>query len=259
MCRPNYFRVDYSINPWMKIGSVNQPNAVVQWGKLVNEYQKLGLEVSIIDQVEKFPDMVFVADQGILIDNSTILLSRFRYQERKDESEVYSKWYQDNGYTVKRLPENLYFEGNGELQRWRDILLIGTGFRTTEHAAHTVGKILSREVMSLELIDERFYHLDTCLMVLNSDTVFYYPSAFSLKSISDLQSRIPNLVEINDQDVINFALNSVVVESTVVMQVGSIEMRAKINELGYRVIDLDVSEFIKAGGGAHCLTGYLSN
>lgn len=259
MCKPSYFRVDYSINPWMKIGSVNQPLALTQWNNLVNEYRKLNIEVVVIGQDEKFPDMVFSADQGVLIDDTSILLSRFRYKERRGESEIYLKWYQDNGYTVKKLPENYFFEGNGELQKWRDILLIGTGFRTTPEASKAVGKVLNTEIISLELINEKFYHLDTCLMVLDKDTVFYYPDAFSKKSIGDLQSRIPNLILIDEHDVENFASNSVVVDSTVIMHVGSVKMPSQIEELGYRVVNIDIGEFVKAGGGAHCLTGFLGD
>ncbi len=257
MCRPTYYRVDYSINPWMQIGSVDLELAKQQWQALVTQYEQLGVRVSFIDQEKNYPDMVFAADQAVAIDEKTMLLSRFTYPERHGETAFYKQWYESNGYTVKQLPEEMNFEGCGELQRWRDQLFIGTGFRTGRKAARLVGKLCEKEVHVLELVDSSFYHLDTCFMVLNDQTVFYYPPAFSDHSIAQLQQLVPNLVSLDDHDVLKFFANSVVVGSTVLMQKGSIEAPKQLKKLGYTVKEIDVSEFIKAGGGAHCLTGEL--
>lgn len=257
LCRPIYFRVDYEINPWMKIGSVNQQIAIAQWENLVSEYKKLNLNVEIIEQDQKFPDMVFATDQGVLIKDKEILLSRFRYLERRGESEYYKQWYEDHGYKIKMLPNNIFFEGGGELQHWRDNLLIGFGFRTDQNAINSVEKIFNKNCIKLELIDKRFYHLDTCLMVLNNDVIFYYPQAFSSSSIQQLKSIVPNLLKIEYDEVVNFAANSIVFGSTVFIQEGNIKMSNQMTKLGYKVIPVNVGEFIKAGGGAHCLTGDL--
>lgn len=257
MCRPNYYRVDYVINPWMKIGSVDQTKALKQWEKLVDIYHELGVDVAIIEQQREFPDMVFAADQGVLVDDGTILLSRFRYKERQGESEIYEKWYSQHGYKVRKLSPDMYFEGNGELQSWKNAVLIGTGFRTSKEAAFEIGKILNKEILTIELINESFYHLDTCLMVLDDKTVFYYPPALSEKSVELLRTRVTNLIPIEEVDVNNFASNGVVIGSTVIMQTGCKAMSSKLGGLGYQVKEIDLSEFMKAGGGAHCLTGYL--
>ena len=257
MCRPIHFRVDYRINPWMEIGSVDQEKAQKQWTKLVEQYKSLGLEVEIIDQDERYPDMVFATDQGVVFDKDTILLSRFRYEERRGESELYAKWYEDNGYSLKRLPEGVYFEGGGEMQEWRDKILVGTGFRTDKKTAAIVGNILNKEVVILELIDERFYHLDTCLTVLNDEVVFYYPEAFSQEARSTLKDLVPELIEYKESDVMGFAANSMVVDSTVVMQTGNKRLAELVKKYGFKTKEVDLGEFIKAGGGARCLTGDL--
>lgn len=259
LCRPHFFQVDYQINPWMKVGSVDRINALIQWENLVLQYQKLGVEVEFIDQIENHPDMVFAADQGLLLEEKHILLSSFRFPERRGESEYYRSWYREHGYQITPLPDDLYFEGGGELQRWRDYLFIGVGFRTDHYSARHVGAIFDKEVLCLELIKEHFYHLDTCLMVLDDETVFYYPEAFSAKSIRDLKSLIPNLLEIEESEVRKFAANSVMVGHTVLMQSGNPQMAHQINDLGHRIVTLDVSEFMKAGGGLHCLTGNLAD
>lgn len=242
----------------MKVGSVDKINALIQWETLVLQYQKLGVEVEFIDQIENHPDMVFAADQGLLLEEKHLLLSSFRFPERRGESEHYRSWYLNHGYLVTPLPDDLYFEGGGELQRWRDYLFIGVGFRTDHHSARHIGQVFRKEVLCLELNKAHFYHLDTCLMALDDKTVFYFPEAFSPASQKALQALIPNLLEITEAEVLNFAANSVVVGQSVLMQKGNPLMAAQIQNLGYRVITLDVSEFMKAGGGLHCLTGELA-
>lgn len=257
VCRPKYFRVDYKINPWMKVGSTDKKKAMNQWNKLINIYKQLELNVEIIEQNSNFPDMVFAADQGFCLKNKTILLSRFRYKERQGESQYYKKWYKKKGYRVLLLPKNLYFEGCGELQEFKDNLLIGTGFRTNKKAAKTIGKIANRNTIILELVDERFYHLDTCLMVLNDNVIFYYPKAFSTESILKLKSLRSQLIEIDDKEVKNFAANSIVFNNNVVIQIGNPKIAEKIKRLGYKIFNINLNEYMKAGGGAHCLTGIL--
>jgi N-dimethylarginine dimethylaminohydrolase len=257
LCRPNHFRVDYQINPWMQVGSVDPQKALAQWNNLVSQYQKLGLEVEIIEQNEKYPDMVFAADQGLLLGDRSILLSNFKHPERRGEGEFYHNWYLDHGYKVTPLTQDLYLEGGGELQRWRNYLIIGLGFRTDLRSAQKIAKVFDKEVLYLELDKQQFYHLDTCLMALNKDVVFYHREAFSASSVRELQSKVPHLIEIDDTEVANFAANSVVVGSTVVMQEGNSHLARQVEGFGYRVVTVDVREFMKAGGGVHCLTGDL--
>ncbi len=257
LCRPTHFRVDYKINPWMKIGSVNQQKAESQWENLVHTYRKLGVHVEIIEQNERFPDMVFAADQGVIFKDMNILLSRFRYAERRGESAYYKDWYESHGYTVTQMPRGLYFEGGGEMQRYRDTVIIGTGFRSSNKAAEYVGKVFNKEAITLTIIDEQYYHLDTCLFVLNNDTIFYYPAAFDLESQKKLTVRVPHLITITKIEAANFAANSVVVDNTVVLQQNNPTISTQIKNLGFTVIPIDMSEFTLAGGSIHCLTGEL--
>lgn len=257
MCSPDHFRVEFAINPWMSIGSADATQARMQWDTLLTHIQRLGAAVSVIAQDKSYADMVFAADQGIRFGTNSMLLSRFRYPQRQGESGVYRQWYRESGYEVRELPEGMYFEGGGEVQPWRNMLFIGTGFRTTKDAALEVGRIVRKRVVALELVDPRFYHLDTCLMILNSDTAFYYPPAFAPKSQAELNLLIPNLQAIEDKEATNFAANSLVLDHSVVMQQGNPAMAAQIADFGYRVMPVDVGEFLKAGGGAHCLVGDL--
>ncbi len=256
MCSPEQFRVDYAINPWMNVGSVNSDLAQKQWHELRDAYVSLGAEVTVIDADESLPDMVFAADQGIFRDKK-VVLSRFRYAQRRGESVFYAKWFEDHGYEVLHLPPEIFLEGGGESWWLGDTLLLGRGYRTSEAAAHVVENFLGKRVVSLQLIDERFYHLDTCLFVLNATTVFYYPPALSDDARETLKKMVPNVFELTEKEALSFAANSVVVDKTVVVHKGNESFEKKLHELEMKTISIDVSEFLKSGGGIHCLTAMI--
>lgn len=256
MCRPSHFQVEYQINPWMELGAVNTEKALLEWETLVRTYQELGVTVEFIEQQPHAPDMVFATDQSVVIDASTLLLSRFRYPERQPETDYYREWYLQQGYTVQELPDGVYLEG-GDVQRFGDRLLVGTGFRTSGEAVWVITQLTTKETIALQLVESKFYHLDTCLFVLDQETVFYYPPAFSHASQDLLRRLVPQLIEFTIDDVLSFAANSVRVDRTVLMHLPTDAFKDQVEALGYTHHSLNVSEFIKAGGGIHCLTGEL--
>lgn len=257
VCKPlHYDSIDYVINPWMHTGKVDKQKALTQWNTLISVYKSLGITVAIINQKKGNPDMVFATDQGIVHKNS-VLLSRFWCSERKNESVYYERWFKENLYTITYLPENVFFEGNGDSYQWRDTLLIGTGYRADQKTCDTVGKLLNLTVVPLELVDPLFYHLDVGFLPLNDTTAFYYPPAFSKKSREVLKKLVPNLREFSKDEAYGFCANSIVTDTHVIHQKGNPTFQKKLKELGYMSIAVDVSEFIKSGGGIHCLTNIL--
>lgn len=257
MCRPTYFNVEYIINPWMKPNSVDVQKAMEQWLELVHAYEKLGIKVEIIDQQRYLPDMVFAADQGI-VTKKNVLVSNFRHNERKGERFPYMHWFEKNDYSLQFISEGYYFEGTGESLWFGKKLFVGTGFRTNEDGARRIGEALNIEVIPLELVDPRFYHLDTCFFPLNDGkTAFYYPKAFKESSIKILKREIPNLIEFTEEEVLGFSANSISTGDNVVLQQGNPTFVKKLQELGYKTTEIEVGEFIKAGGGIHCLTNVL--
>jgi N-dimethylarginine dimethylaminohydrolase len=254
MCKPTHFRVDYQINPWMKPGSVNTDLALQQWENLVSKYQENGIKVNILEQNYDQPDMVFAADQGLVISDKKILLSNFKYKERQGEVKHYLKWFINYGLEPEFLPTSLSFEGGGEIIPWNGKFFIGEGFRNSSETYQIINQKYGLEFISLELINTHFYHLDTCFFVLNSLTAFYYPPAFSQKSINLLKTLFPNLLEFTKNDALNFAANSVINGSTVFLQVENHDFKKEIQKMGYQTIEINVSEFMKSGGGIHCLT-----
>lgn len=256
MCRPLFYSISYTINPWMVPGSENKNIAQLQWEKLFQTFKSLGIKVKLIDQKPNLPDMVFATDQGI-VRGKKVYMSNFRYSERKGERKPYLKWFEDHGYEPIFLPKEAQFEGNGECLFFREKLFVGIGFRANENTCKYLSKFLKIEVLPLELINPYFYHLDTALFVLNDDVVFYYPLAFSKKSQELLQKLVPNLTAFTDFEVRNFAANSVATKDKVIVNRNLPTFRDTLAKFGYQAIEVDVNEFTKAGGAAHCLANVL--
>jgi N-dimethylarginine dimethylaminohydrolase len=256
MCKPLHFSVDYIINPWMMPGTVNRDKAMEQWSTLVDTFQRLQIKVETIDQEEGLPDMVFSADQAV-VKNKKVLISNFRYPERQGETKHYLKWFKKHRYSLVHLPATCFFEGGGESTLIKDLLLIGVGFRANLKVCRQVSKTFDIEVVPLELVDKRFYHLDTCFFPLNNETAFYFPEGFSPDARIKLKKIIPNLIPFNYEELLNFAANSVVTDHHVVMQKNNPVFKKEIKNQGYKTVEVDVGEFIKAGGGIHCLMQVL--
>lgn len=257
MCKPLYFdSLDYVINPWMHPGTIDKTKALQQWNELVKTYKKLGIEVEVINQKKGSPDMVFASDQGFA-QGKHVLLSRFWRDERKEETRYYERWFEDNGYTIAYLPEKIFFEGNGDSYFWHDNLLVGVGYRADKTTCDAVGKFLKINVVPLEIIDPKFYHLDVGFFPLNNETAFYYPEAFSQKSRGVLKKLVPNLIAFSKEEAYGFCANSVVTNHHVVHQKGNETFTQKLKGLGYTSVAIDCSEFMKSGGGIHCLTNIL--
>lgn len=257
MCRPLYFSsLNYSINPWMKPGSIDEEKSKKEWKKLYEVYKNLDIEVEVLDQQPDAPDMVFTTDQGI-VNGKKVLLSRFKHKERRRESDYFRKWFLENGYIVNNLPEDIYFEGNGETFFWQDRMFLGVGYRSDKKTASFMSKFFDREVITLELVNPFFFHLDVALFPLNKDTIFYYPQAFSKLSREKLTKIVPNLIPFTNEEANGFCGNSITTDHHVVCQKGNPTFEKKLKKLGYKPVPVHLGEFIKSGGGAHCLTNIL--
>jgi N-dimethylarginine dimethylaminohydrolase len=256
MCRPDYFSVDYIINPHMQPHSVDRAVATAQWESLVEIVKGLKITVDIIEQAEGVPDMVFATDQGI-VQGKQVWLASFRYAERQKERIYYRDWFRDNGYEVKSLTNIFSFEG-GDTLFFGDMLLVGTGFRANVASCEELSDALNIDVFPLRLVDANFYHLDMAFLSIDNETAFYYPAAFSTNSQNVLKKLVKNLHELTKEQAEAYAANSFVTGNSIVIQKDIPgDFKAQLEKLGKKVIEVDVSEFRKAGGGIHCLINTL--
>jgi lysine-ketoglutarate reductase/saccharopine dehydrogenase-like protein (TIGR00300 family) len=258
MCPPDHYDVDYVINPWMEgnIHKSSRDRAVEQWEQLHHILKQHAI-VDLVTPQKGWPDLVFTANAGLVLGDN-VVLSRFLHKERQGEEPYFKEWFESNGYTVNELPKDLPFEGAGDalLDREGRWLWAGYGFRSELDSHPYLAKWLDIEVLSLRLIDERFYHLDTCFCPLANGYLLYYPGAFDAYSNRLIEMRVApeKRIAIAEADAVNFACNSVNVESIVIMNKASDGLRLRLADVGFRVIETPLTEFLKAGGAAKCLT-----
>jgi N-dimethylarginine dimethylaminohydrolase len=253
MCRPDHFAVDYAINPWMDVArGANRELAIRQWETLRRTYLELGHEVQLIDPEPGLPDMVFAANGGLVFEGHA-LGARFTHVERRAEGPAYLRWLEGAGLKTVTEPVHVN-EGEGDFLVVGDLVLAGTGFRTDPGAHGEVQELLGVPVVSLQLVDPRFYHLDTALAVLGDDDVAYYPEAFSPGSRAVLQRLFPDAILAGEQDATVLGLNAVSDGRNVVLPSAATDLAGQLRGRGYNPVGVDLSELLKAGGSVKCCT-----
>ncbi|AFZ20650.1 bifunctional arginine dihydrolase/ornithine cyclodeaminase [Allocoleopsis franciscana] len=258
MCSPQHYDVDYVINPWMEgnIHKSSRDRAVEQWQKLHYALKDRAL-VDLVEPQPGWPDMVFTANAGLVL-GKTVVLSRFLHKERQGEEPYFKQWFESQGYTVHELPKDLPFEGAGDalLDREGRWLWAGYGFRSELDSHPYLAKWLDIEVVSLRLADERFYHLDTCFCPLTGGYLLYYPPAFDAYSNRLIEMRVApeKRIALDEPDAVNFACNAVNIDQVVVMNKASEDLKKRLTAVGFEVVETPLTEFLKAGGAAKCLT-----
>lgn len=281
MCSPRYFAVDHAINPWMDPARpVDVQRALEQWTQLRDTYWKLGHAVLEIEPVPGLPDMIFAAN-GATVIGGRVLGARFRAAQRAAEAEHFRRWFVEHGYRDVVMPAKIN-EGEGDFIWTGDLLLAGTGFGDpvpvvgddgaaleplpdkpfrTDPAAHAEAQeVLGVPVLSLRLVDPRYYHLDTALMVLSEATdtsparIAYYPEAFSAGSRRALARLFPDAILAEPRDAECLGLNGVSDGRNVVLPAEATGLAERLAAHGYEPVPVDISEIRKSGGGPKCCT-----
>ncbi|MFJ3835924.1 dimethylargininase [Streptomyces sp. NPDC054904] len=253
MCRPTYFDVVYSINPWMDPKKpVDTRLAIAQWEQLREVYLSLGHTVDTIEPLPGLPDMVFAANGATVIDGRA-LVARFRDAERIAEGPAYHDWLRDNGFPNLRTAD-VVNEGEGDYLLTGEWLLAGTGFRSDPRSHDEAQEFFGRPVIGLTLVDPDYYHLDTALTVLDERTIAYYPAAFSPGSLAVLRRLFPDAVVADAEDAAVFGLNAASDGYNVVLPQNASGLAEQLRERGFNPIGVDLSELLKAGGSVKCCT-----
>jgi N-dimethylarginine dimethylaminohydrolase len=254
MCPPDHYGIEYEINPWMNrsLGAVREM-AFRQWRALRETLVSLGVAVEVMTSQPGLPDLVFTANAGLVF-GRRFISSRFRHEVRAKESPYFDAWFSTHEFTVEHLPENMFHEGAGDALFCGETLFAGYRTRSDATAHQWVGKALGCRVLPLELVNPRYYHLDTCFCPLAAGEALYYPEAFDAYGRRVLQTHVPRLIAATEAEAMRFGCNAVVVGKTVVHNSRCPEMAASLTAAGYRSIEVELDEFLKAGGSAKCLT-----
>jgi len=261
MCRPEHFTVSYSINPWMEPSRpTDTAEALRQWQVLHDAYVERGHEVELIDAVPGLPDMVYTANGGFIVDGRALGV-RFRVDERRGEEQPFMDWFAAHGFEVVEPVE--VQEGEGDFLLVGDTILAGTGFRSVGDSHRELAAVFDREVVSLRLVDPRFYHLDTAITVLDPvqgpggvdrANIAYLPSAFDDESRRVLAERYPDAIRVSDADGAVFGLNAASDGLHVFVSPRATDFAAQLEERGYIPVPIDLSELLLGGGGIKCCT-----
>ena len=257
MCEPDFYGIEYEINPWMSVDvNADRVKAKEEWKELYKIVTDcMGITVDLVDPVKGLPDMVFTANAGF-IQNDIFISANFRYHERKEEEKYFINWFKSSGYNIVEPPIDVLFEGEGDMLVSKNALFGGYRFRSDIKSHEWIGGVLDKEVLSLELTDPRFYHLDTCFCPLPGGEVIYYPAAFDSYAISVINDFFPESkrIEVVQSEANRFACNAVAINDMVVTNAGCAKLKIDLEKIGYSVYQTELSEFIKAGGSAKCLT-----
>ena len=258
MCAPDHYGIDYVINPWMKeqLGRTDRARAHRQWDGL-RQALSAAAEIALVAPQPGLPDMVFTANAG-MVRNNIALVSRFRSPERQGEEPFFRASFEHHGFSIAPWPKGVFFEGAGDalIDPGRNLIWSGYGFRSDAAAADVLEKIFELESIPIRLVDPRFYHLDTCLCPLAGGWLMYYPPAFDAASLEAIAHRVPEekRIRVGEADALQFACNAVDLDGSVIMNGATQELQARLRAAGFTPVLTPLSEFLKAGGTAKCLT-----
>jgi N-dimethylarginine dimethylaminohydrolase len=253
MTPPTHFEVRYAINAWMDPAvPVDRRLARRQWDALAATYAHLGHEVSHAPAVPGLPDMVFAANGGVVF-RGIAVGARFATPQRAPEAAHYRAALAAAGIDVVHTPVHVN-EGEGDYVVVGDTILAGTGFRTDVRAHDELARLTGAEVLTLRLVDPRFYHLDVAAVALDDTTIAWYPDAFDSASRARIERRFPDAVVATEHDALRFGLNAVSDGRNVVIAREAEQLAADLAARDWHPVPVDLSEFRKAGGGIKCCT-----
>ena len=258
VCSPKYYGVDYEINPWMDVHrEVDKDIAMLQWERMCEKLVRAGATLKYIEPEHGYPDMVFTANAG-LVYGKTVILSNFKHKERVHEKWFFKDWFLNNGYRVIEIPDKINFEGEGDALFFGGVLFMGYGFRTDLRAHSIIENVLGIEVVSCELVDPRFYHLDTCFLPIDG-RIIYYKDAFSKKTQKKMLEKLVDVghnlgsldvLSVHKDQAKDFLCNSIEINDTVITPSDMFSLSFS----GRKTLVCDMSEFMKSGGAVKCLT-----
>ena len=254
MCPPDHYGIEYEINPWMdRRQGADRDLAMTQWQELRRLLEQAGAAIDCLEPVAGMPDLVFTANAAMICRDLAIP-ARFRHSQRQVEESYAQTWLAGHGWELRNLKPDTYFEGAGDALFCGDTLLAGYRIRTAIGGHQQIGDLLGCRVISLELVDPRYYHLDTCFCPLAPGVAIYYPRAFDAYGQRALREVVEELIPVAETEAWNFACNAVVVGRTVVTNAGCPELHRELQLRGYTPVATPLGEFVKSGGSAKCLT-----
>ena len=263
MVRPDHFRIDYAINPYMD--TADQPDrhlAMAQWVDLVSTIERLGGTVEVVPQRPDAPDMVYAMNLGLGVvrpDGAHVVMSHMRHAERRMEARSAQPWFERSGRStayVGRDGVGAHLEA-GDVFAWGDALLAGYGPRTEELALKHLATELGTSVRGFRITHPGMYHMDLAFCPLDETRAMVCPAAYDEASATALLDLVPEALVLTEDEAMTFCANSIVLGRTIVMPACPGRVREQLEEWGFEVVIVEVGEFLKGGGAIRCMTNPL--
>jgi N-dimethylarginine dimethylaminohydrolase len=254
MCPPEYYGIEYEINPWMsRQRQSDRAAAIAQWTALKELLEQAGAKIELLPPQPGLPDLVFTANAA-LIYRRTAIMAHFKHSQRQGEVAFDETWLRAAEFETKHVSSDLHFEGAGDALFCGETLFAGYRIRSDARGHQQIGEMLHCRVIPVELVDPYYYHLDTCFCPLAPGVAIYYPPAFDSYGQTALKAHVPELIEVTIDEARRFACNAVVIGRTVTTNTGCPQLHAALRERGFAPRETPLDEFVKAGGSAKCLT-----
>jgi N-dimethylarginine dimethylaminohydrolase len=266
MTKPTHFDVKYVINPHMAdhVGEVDRQEAGRQWRVVKDAYESLGFTVNLVEGREDLEDMVFCANQTLPYYSPSdgehgVVLGNMHAPQRREEVQHFERYFRSIGYDVLHISGDgvLDFEGMGDAI-WHPrthLLWGGYGIRTSREAYSQISEQLDVRVLLLRLEDEEFYHLDTCFSTLDKSSVLIFPGAFDEMGLGLIHHFFERVIEAPEDEARNLlACNCNCPDGErVIIQKGCDTTNRLLRDAGFEPMEVDTSEFLKAGGSVFCM------
>ena len=263
MCPPQWYDVDYVINPWMA-GNLHRPSrdrAFAQWRTLYDALHRLA-DIRVLHPREGSPDMTFVGHTAV-VQYGVAAISNFAHPEREAEARHLRTWMQDAGFLLWETARETNFEGEGDVLFDPDgrHLWAAHGSRTCEHCHRHLAAAWQVEATSLHLIDPRFYHLDTCFAPLTDGFLLYFPGAFDTPSLDRIHAAYnpERRIAVTEQEATRFACNLINLGHHILTGIVGERLLSRLTAAGFHVQQFDLSEFHRGGASAKSLALRLSD
>lgn len=258
LCAPEHFGVLYEINPWMdRQVTVDTDLARTQWESLVAALRDAGATLEFQQPVEGLPDLVFTANAGV-VNGRQFVPTHFKHAERQGETAHDIEWFTNRGFHVDSLPVGVVHEGAGDALPFgvgaRRVLVSGYRTRSDASSHAYLSRLTGAAMRSVELVDERLYHLDLTFTPLDDRRAMVAPMAFDRYGAKVLEALVPEALVVDDHEALAFCCNSVVIGRNIVMPSCPPRVGRQLEAWGFTPIEVDVTEFMKGGGGCRCLT-----
>jgi N-dimethylarginine dimethylaminohydrolase len=254
MCPPEHFGVLYEINPWMHTEvRVDADRAREQWQALADTLRAAGADVEVMAPQPELPDLVFTANAGV-VNGTQFVPARFKHPQRRGETAYDIEWFAGHGYRIDELPDDVCHEGAGDALPFAGGLVSGYRFRSDAAAHADLSRLTGAAVRSVELVDERLYHLDLTFCPLDARRAIVAPIGWDTYGRRVMEAIVPEPLVLEDDEALAFVANSVVIGSRVVMPVCPRRVGRQLEAWGFDIAVSRVDEFLKAGGGCRCLT-----